>query len=228
AGLKYRLSNSYSLYAGLDITHYSNGNTAFPNPGVNSAGLRVGIEKRFGQEASGTPFEGTETGRHISCDIVAYGAWRHRVYRGGEEPVLLKGHFPVAGLGISPMWDMKKWLRVGMSADFQWDSSSDLKDYHISGNETEDIRFGHPPFFSQVCGGLALRGELVMPLFSVNVGIGYNLFGPEESRSSYQMANLRIRLPRSFFINIGYQLLDFQRQNNLMLGVGYTICSSSS
>ena len=227
-GVNWKLTPDYSLVAGLDLTHFSDGNTSFPNPGVNLLGLRLGISRVFGPENNGTPFRRDSTFKsdNVSFDLTAYGAWRKRVYRGGETPVLLGGHYAVAGLNFAPMWDVAPYFRTGLSADFQWDQSSDLRHYHVSGTTSEDISFARPPFFSQLSVGLSARAELVMPIFSVNVGIGYNFIGPEESRASYQMANLKVYLTRSLYLNIGYQLQNFQRQNNLMLGVGYTLRSN--
>ncbi len=227
-GVNWKLTPDYSLVAGFDLTHFSDGNTSFPNPGVNLLGLRVGVSRTFGKRVKGTPFRSDSLFRHhlLSYDLTGYGAWRKRVYRGGETPVLLSGHFAVAGLSFAPMCDIKRYFRAGLSADFQWDESTDLKRYHISGDTSEEIRFSRPPFFSQLSAGLSARAELVMPIFSVNVGIGYNFIGPEEARASYQMANLKIYLTRSIYLNIGYQLQNFQRQSNLMLGLGYTLRSN--
>lgn len=227
-GLRWKLNKKYSLTAGLDLTHFSDGNTSFPNPGVNLAGVKIGIIRVFGKEPVATPFQrDTVAPKHLfSYDLTAYGAWRKRVYRGGESPVLLGGHYGIAGVNFAPMWDVARYFRAGLSADFQWDQSSDLKRYHISGSTAEDIRFATPPFFSQVSVGLSARAELVMPIFSVNVGIGYNFIGPTEARASYQLANLKIYVTRSLYLNVGYQLQNFQRQNNLMLGLGYTINSN--
>lgn len=225
-GLKYRLSDHWSIMAGIDLTHYSNGNTSFPNPGVNLVGLRVGVEADLvnGREISNLPVpsEGNLP-RRPSIDLTLYGALRKRVYRGGDTPVLLNGRFAVAGLDIAPMWRITKNFRTGPSLDLQWDESTDLKRHHVSGTVADDILFTRPPFLRQVCVGLSGRAELVMPLFSVNVGMGYNVFGPEETRATYQLANLKVRLTDAFYLNVGYQLLNFQKQNNLMLGLGYTL-----
>ena len=232
AGLRYRLSDTFTLLAGLELTHYSNGNTSFPNPGVNLVGLRVGVEADI---FNGREGGGIVNGREVSnlpmptlrprpeVDLTLYGAWRKRVYRGGDDPVLLNGHFAVAGLDIAPMWRITRNFRTGPSLDLQWDESTDLRRNHVSGTISDDILFTRPAFLRQVCAGLSARAELVMPLFSVNLGVGYNLLGPEETRASYQMANLKIRLTDAFYLNIGYQLLNLQKQNNLMLGLGYTI-----
>ncbi|MDE6480883.1 MAG: acyloxyacyl hydrolase [Muribaculaceae bacterium] len=228
AGINCRLDDSYALMAGVDLTHYSNGNTSFPNPGVNMAGLRVGVTRTFGNRTekasnyAGQDADSIKKRKKLHFDVTAYGAWRRRVYRGGESPILLKGHYAVAGLDISPMWQIKEIFRAGASLDFQWDQSTDLKRHHAYGDTPEDIRFYRPPILSQICAGISGRAELVMPVFSVNVGIGYNFIGPPETRASYQLANLKVRFTERWFLNIGYQLLNFQKQNNLMLGIGYS------
>ena len=226
AGLLWKLDSHYSLTAGLEVTHFSNGNTSFPNPGVNLAGLRIGVTRTFGDEPYKpvkTFQEDTLKRKKFGVDVTLYGAWRKRVYRGGDDPVLLRGHFMVAGIDINPMWNLSRLFRVGPSLDVQWDESTDLKRNYAQGSTTGDIYFYRPNPWRQICWGLSARGELVMPLFSVNIGIGYNPFGPMESRATYQMANLKVRIFKGFYVNIGYQLLDFQKQNNLMLGLGYSI-----
>lgn len=227
--LRWKLHNSFSLIAGVDLTHFSNGNTSFPNPGINMLGVRLGMVRTFGEDSGGTPFRSCELFNRrnlISYDLTAYGAWRKRVYRGGEEPVLLNSHYAAAGVNLAPMLDICRFFRAGVSADFQWDESSGLKRYYISGTTPDDIHFSDPSFFRQVSVGVSARAELVMPIFSVNIGIGYNFIGPQESRASIQMANLKVYITRSLFLNIGYQLQNFQRQNNLMLGLGYTFRSN--
>lgn len=231
-GLQWRVSDCIDLMAGVDLTHFSNGNTSFPNPGVNAVAFRIGmtysVSKALDEiysgksEAKTEAVEPTERSRRPEFDLTAYGAWRKRVYRGGETPVLLNGHFGVAGINFAPMWRIAPIFRAGVSADFQWDESTNLKKHHVTGDTSETIVFTRPPFFSQICAGVSARAELVMPIFSVNVGIGYNPLGPPETRSSYQLANLKVRITDGIFLNVGYQLRDFQKQNNLMLGLGYT------
>ncbi len=192
------------------------------------AGIRIGFTKSVGKgtgksnNAVVLDADSAKQRHKLLLDVTAYGAWRKRVYRGGEIPVLLNGHYPVIGLDVAPMWQIKRIFRAGASLDFQWDQSTNLKKYHAYGSDSEDIRFYRPPILSQVCVGVSGRAELVMPIFSVNLGIGYNVIGPEETRASYQLANLKVRFTERFFLNVGYQLLNFQKQNNLMLGFGYS------
>ncbi|MDE6695622.1 MAG: acyloxyacyl hydrolase [Muribaculaceae bacterium] len=227
-GIQWKINDEYALSAGIDLTHFSNGNTSFPNPGVNLAGIKVGVSKSIGQphkhsdNSQNFRNDSVKFKRSWGFDVTLYGAWRKRVYRGGEEPILLNGHFGVIGMDIAPMYKISNIFRAGASVDVQWDESTDLKRHYASGNTADDILFYRPGVFDQVCLGISGRAELVMPIFSVNVGIGYNVIGPEETRATYELANLKVRISKHFFLNIGYQLLNFQKQNNLMLGFGYT------
>lgn len=228
AGLRWEINDEYALTAGLDLTHFSNGNTSFPNPGVNFAGIKAGVTKSFGHipkyaDKSDNGMNDTiKMKRNWGIDMTVYGAWRKRVYRGGEEPILLNGRFGVIGIDVAPMCNISKIFRAGASVDVQWDESTDLKRHYASGSTADDILFYRPSVFDQVCLGISGRAELVMPIFSVNVGIGYNIIGPEETKATYELANLKVRISKHIFLNIGYQLLNFQKQNNLMLGFGYS------
>ena len=61
-----------------------------------------------------------------------------------------------------------------------------------------------------------------MPVFSVNVGVGYNCYRHgDDAKGLYQVLALKAFFTRSIFLHVGYQLQDFHDPNNLMLGIGY-------
>ncbi|MCM1355875.1 MAG: acyloxyacyl hydrolase [Staphylococcus sp.] len=220
--LRYRLTPHWSLAAGVDMAHYSNGNTSWPNPGVNTIGGRVGVTYTFDATAqTRTLTDGTNIEEpvrpHLSYDVVIYGAVRKKM--DGSE--VLPGHFGIGGLNFAPMYNFNRFLRAGVSLDVQYDESSGLKPYWVEGTYGDDIKFYRPPFFRQVSWGLSARGELVMPIFSINAGIGYNIIGNSDAKNFYQVLALKAHLTKSFFLHIGYQLNSFKNPNNLMIGVGY-------
>ncbi len=223
----YRLSARWGLTAGIDLTHYSNGNTSWPNPGVNMLGARVGMTYNFDADRRGemrtlADNAGIEPMKpHMSYDLVVYGAVRKKMTKIDDVPQVLPGHFGIAGLNFAPMYNFNRFLRAGLSVDVQYDESSDLKKYWVEGTIGDDVMFYRPSFFHQVSGGLSARGELVMPIFSINAGLGYNLIGNSDSKNFYQVLALKIHVARSFFLHIGYQLNSFKNPNNLMIGVGY-------
>lgn len=223
--LRYRLSLQWDLTAGLDMTHWSNGNTSWPNPGVNSLGGRAGLVYTFdSRRHSATLSDIDETDHikpHFSYDLVLYGAARKRMTYINESPELLPGRFGIAGLNFAPMYNFNRFLRAGISADIQYDESSDLSKYWVEGTYGDDMKFRRPSFFHQVSAGLSARGELVMPIFSINAGLGYNILANSDSRNFYQVLALKVHVWRSLFIHVGYQLNSFRNPNNLMIGLGY-------
>ena len=87
---------------------------------------------------------------------------------------------------------------------------------------SSDLKFHRPPFRKQFAMGLSLRAELVMPVFSINVGVGRNLiYSGGDMKGFYQILALKTYVTRHLFLHVGYQLSKFKDPNNLMLGLGY-------
>ncbi len=230
---RYAVTSRLAITAGLNLSHYSNGNTSWPNPGVNTIGARLGLVYTPGTGLPGlrSPFAGdADFTQGVSYDITLFGAWRKAYFPADDgaftelgEQALLPGHFGVAGVNIAPMWDIHPTFRAGLSADLQWSENTGLTPYHIPDTYGEDAKFTRPPFFKQVSLGLSARAELVMPIFSLNVGLGYGLAGPTETRKFYQTVNLKTYIYGPAYLNIGYRLVEFHSPSNLMLGIGVTL-----
>lgn len=71
--LNWQLAAGWQLTTGIDLSHFSNGNTQYPNAGVNTVGGRIGLVHTFRANA-GTVMTGRRTTQrikpHISYDIV--------------------------------------------------------------------------------------------------------------------------------------------------------------
>ncbi|HRF69012.1 MAG TPA: acyloxyacyl hydrolase [Muribaculum sp.] len=222
--LKYRISKRINLTAGIDMSHYSNGNTSWPNPGVNSIGGRVGVVYTLNTVPERRNYAMPDTAAcmkpHISYDMVVYGAARKRAVE-TYETEMVPGHFAVAGINFAPMYNFNRYFRAGLSADIQYDEGSNLSKYWIEGTHDENIKFRRQPFKDCISAGVSIRGELVMPIFSINMGIGRNFIACHENRNFYQILALKVHIMPQAFLHIGYQLNSFKNPNNLMIGFGY-------
>lgn len=224
--LNWQLAPRWKLVAGVDFTHYSNGNTHYPNSGVNTVGGRIGVARSLGQatgeERVKERWDALPLRRRFCLDIVAYGSTRKRGIMWDEENGdLLPGNFGVVGFNVNPMFIVNKYFRAGISVDGQYDESANLREYRVEGTGGEEIKFYHPPFREQVAVGVSLRAELNMPIFSVNVGVGRNLcYTGEDTEGWYQVLALKTFVTRHLFLHVGYQLSNFKDPNNLMLGIG--------
>lgn len=224
--LHYALSSRWQMSFGLTANHYSNGNTSWPNAGVNSIGASVGIAYTLNpaDEAPAPDRElAAEADRHTwFYDIAAFGSWRKRIVTVGEpaEPQLCPGKFGVLGLQFAPMYRLNRLLAVGPALDLQWDESAGLAPYWIPGSYDENIKFERPPFGKQISAGLSAHAELTMPIFSVNVGVGYDFVNPKGDKAFYQSLTLKTFVSRHIYINTGYRLGNFKDPQNLMIGLG--------
>ncbi len=226
--------SDWSVSAGTDFTHFSNGNTSYPNSGVNTIGLRLGASRRFGQaqtrQATASKVNESEdgtTGRsrffsRLTYDATIYGAVRVKGLIWNDTPYIPEGKFGIIGLNINPLYRVNKFFRAGFSIDIQYDESANIHN-HIAGTDNDGkIRFFRPPIAEQLGAGLSLRAEFVMPVFSVNIGFGRNLiYKGDDLKGFYQSLALKTDLYKGLFLHIGYKLHDFQDPNNLMLGVGW-------
>lgn len=229
--LNWQMAPQWSLTAGIDLTHYSNGNTHYPNSGVNTVGARIGVVRTFGAPAGGVQASVQEEAAssfrgRLGYDLVLYGSTRKRGLfwnEGGvEHAELVPGSFAVLGLNFNPMYVVNQYFRAGLSLDAQYDEGANLKDYRVDDVSGGEMKFYRPPFREQFAVGLSLRAELNMPIFSVNVGVGRNLVQQgEDTRGFYQILALKTFLTRRLFLHVGYQLSNFKDPNNLMLGLGW-------
>ena len=232
--LNWAFSRYFDLIIGGDFTHFSNGNTKFPNAGVNTTGAKIGLVYNFNR----TEEELTKSllrpaiprfPRHISYDLVLFGSWRRKgVYIGDGRQIASPGSYPVAGFNFAPMYNLGYKFRVGASLDGVYDGSANvytyMEDYIVdsNGNGTPPPRqFLKPGIQHQLSLGVSGRAEYVMPYFTIGVGIGANVLGRGDLRGLYQILALKIGITRSTFLHIGYNLQNFQTPNYLMIGLGF-------
>lgn len=223
--LNWQLHPQWKLAAGVDLTHFSNGNTHYPNGGLNVIGGRIGVVRTFSAEDDALGAITTQrlsVKPHVSYDLMLYGATRKRGFVKDNVPSLVPGSFGVAGINFAPMYNFNNYFRAGISVDAQYDESANIKDYKLEGSYSDDLKFHRPPFREQFAAGLSFRAELVMPIFSISAGIGRNLIcSGEDTQGFYQILALKTYVTRHLFLHVGYQLSKFKDPNNLMLGIGY-------
>ena len=217
------LSARFNLNAGVSLTHFSNGNTRFPNAGLNMVDFKAGLVYHFNREAACLSKALNRTlvpafPRHVSYDLVAFGAWRRKGYFSEEGFVPSPNAYKVLGASLAAMYNVSYKFRTGVALDWVYDASANVFVLH---DPTAPGEFVKPPFNAQIALGVSGRVEYVMPYFIVGIGLGTNvLHRGGDLRSFYQMLSLKISMTRSTFLHVGYNLKDFRDPNFLMLGVG--------
>lgn len=219
----------WTLSVGLDMTHFSNGDTTFPNSGVNTIGARISAVRSFGGIPEGErrpQWDGF--GRRgfrdrISLDLTAYGAWNAESVNYMDTEHRVDGKFGILGLQVNPLCSLGRVLALGVSLDVQYAEGVNLSS-HIAGMEpgTEALRFYRPTFAEQFGVGLSVRAEFRMPIFSVNLGAGHNvIYRGEELGGIYNIVALKTFLTERLFLNVGLRIGYTEASNNLLLGLGW-------
>ena len=229
--LSWRPLENWTISAGVDLTHFSNGNTSYPNAGVNTAGGRIGVSRSFGpgnyrtHATAVNEYASLKSSRfsdRMTFDILLYGAGRAKGLMWNDTPYIAEGKFGILGLNISPLYKVNKFFRTGVSIDVQYDESANVGEHVAGTGDDGNIRFYRPPLNEQLGIGLSLRAEFVMPIFSVNIGFGRNVFYKgDELKGFYQTLALKTNIYKGLYLHIGYKLHDFHDPNNLMLGFGW-------
>ncbi len=224
----YLLTPQLDLTAGFALTHFSNGNTKFPNAGLNSTGLKIGLNYNFGRRELLPPRRSGREAiphfrRHMSYDLVVFGSWRRKGVTVGDKQYAAPKAYPVAGFNFASMYNVCYKFRAGISLDGVYDGSANV--YHpdqiVEVGGSADMEFASPSIDKQLALGLSARAEFVMPYFTIGMGLGINvLHKGGDLESYYQMLTLKIAATRRLFVHVGYCLQDFQTPNYLMLGVG--------
>lgn len=220
--LNWALSPKFDLTVGATGSHFSNGNTEYPNSGLNTIDCKVGLVYNINRRAD----ELTKSWQrpivplfpqHISYDLTLFGSWRKKAVdvAGGQVPA--PGNYAVMGFSFAPMYNLGYKFRAGVALDGVYDHSANIKQAH-NGQDN----FTVPSAFKQMALGLSARGEFVMPYFTIGIGLGANiLHNGDDLKSFYQILALKIDVSRNSYLHIGYNLKDFHEPNYLMLGLGY-------
>lgn len=219
--LNWTLSSSWDLNTGIALTHFSNGNTNYPNAGLNTVGLQLGLTYNFNKKQdflSPSSFIPAFP-RHISYDLVLFGSWRKKGVHWGEKQVASPDTYMVMGFNFAPMYNFGYKFRMGISLDGVYDGSANV--YPQDDTYDTPQEFLKPSLYKQFSLGISGRWEYVMPYFTVGAGMGVNfLHGGGDLNAFYQILALKTEITRNTFIHIGYNLKNFETPNFLMLGVG--------
>ena len=225
--LRWRLSRSLDIGLGVEATHFSNGNTRYPNGGLNTLGGRLSLTYVAGRDDTQDPGTPLTPARHgLYADLMAYGArCTAGAPNGNGQLIALDDTYAVYGLALAPMYRLSRRFAAGLSLDAVWDRSANIQLMKKGGQLKP---YPHKPD-NQFAAGLSAHGEFIMPIFTINAGIGTNVIGAEGDFSGiYQTLTLKIDIAGPLYANIGYTLHDFSDPDHLMFGLGCRIGRAAS
>jgi hypothetical protein len=233
--VSWRPAMNWRLFAGLDMTHFSNGDTTLPNVGMNTIGVRLGVLRMFETDVPEKLTDYAEQGsadretwytklwNRTSIDVILCGNTNAETLNYNDREYKLDGKFAVVALHVNPLYRITRNVLVGPSIDVQYNEGVNLV-YNVAGVNpvTDVIKFHRPPLAQQLAAGLSLRAELQAPIFAVNIGVGHNvIYKGSELGGFYYIAALKTFIAHNAFLHVGLKVCDTESSNNLLLGLGY-------
>lgn len=230
----WRITPEWEFSFGPEYTHFSNGDTCYPNGGANTIGFRLGVSKVCNSSANETAgrhlFSGEE---ELICrpvkdrmlyDLMVYGGWRAKRTLSDMSLCIINKPFGLAGTSINPLYKCNRYFRFGPALDITYDSSANIEDI-VFDKETGTVSsWSRPELWKQVAAGVSIRGELNSAYFAINLGVGYNILkSGKDMKGLYTVYNLKVRLTDLAYLNIGYRLSSLNYTHNLMFGIGFRL-----
>lgn len=228
--LCWQLDGGTELSLTPDFTHFSNGDTSFSNSGSNLFGVRLGATYHFAYSpesvsarrfiAPSKEFSTQSFVERLSYDILVYGGWRADRFFDKGEFFVIERALPIAGVNFQPTYHLNDYFSLGASLDIQADSSLNLYDGIKDENGTI-VGYSRPEIWKQLEAGVAIRGEISAPIFTIGAGIGVNLVNSGYDYSPvYTTFTLKAHLSKRLMLYIGYRFNSLQYTHNLMYGLG--------
>lgn len=219
----------WDIVFGSEYTHFSNGDTTFPNGGANTINFRIGTRRHFSpidklSSLNIFTFKNKDKQffQRIYYDISLLGGWRADRSLINGKLHIFNERFLLCGIQINPLYNFNNYLSAGPSLDLVYDRSADLI-IDASGNHS------NPGVLSQTAAGLSLRGEIKTPIFAVNIGVGYNFtLKSSDLKGLYTTFALKAFLNEKVFLTTAYRLSSVNYAHNLMFGLGFRINTQSS
>ena len=230
----WKVNQHWDIVFGPEYTHFSNGDTKFPNSGANTVNFRLGAKRHI------APSNKTETVRvfagdidnetfadRMTYDLSILGGFRADRTVSGTKLYIFNKAFPVASVNFNPLYSFNSHLAAGPSLDLIYDRSANLKVWE---NEDGDVGYEYPRALAQTGIGLSARAELRMPVFAINIGIGYGTsledhtrYDNDDLRGLYGVFNLKTFVSDRMFLNVGYRLKSVLYSHNLLFGLGWRL-----
>lgn len=230
----YILTKDLDINLGVTFNHVSNGATKMPNTGVNTGTAFVGLTYYFDRERILNVFDPTlraplyDQSRLIS-DFTFNTTIRQRKFSteetGLSSPYIDKNFF-VANLSHALMHMPTYKYRYGSGVDLVYDESAGFSAKKIgeAPDGTDIAEFKHGKFFDRLAVGLFVRGDIVMPKYSVSGIVGYEVIkGKKVDNRLYQAFNVKVPFWNNLYGSFTIRSQKFTKAQYMFFGIGYMI-----
>lgn len=226
------LSPLLDLQVGVDFLHFSNGSLRTPNYGLNSVSAMVGMVYHIGKESSAvssntlnlTPplFE-----KRIVHDLSLFVTTRTVNIDTVDTNLRSKcpdRRFQVVGLNYACLWHNARRFMWGPSLELLYDEASNARITgevsEATGQYREIVQLGKVSDRFSV--GLSMKGELVMPGYSIFANLGYQVRRQCGEKRLYQIYGAKMYFTEGLSASFGVKSNNVTRSQYLYVSIGYS------
>ncbi|MFI3324530.1 MAG: acyloxyacyl hydrolase [Rikenellaceae bacterium] len=230
---KWIISNTLDLHMGATLFHASNGSSRQPNHGINTLAGYFELAYNFDREQQISRYAPhlrvPEFEPHFEHDVQMILSSTNRKINIEEDGVpngLNDKDFNVYGLNYYSMHTTSYRYKYGAGVELLYDESSNA-DIYRKYNEIDEMWYevtDLAPLRERLSLGVAVRGEIVRPLYSIFASIGYSLIQPNDSMSRlYQSVGVKVPLQNNLYGTFGVRATSFSEAQFLYWSLGYTL-----
>ncbi|NDV81095.1 acyloxyacyl hydrolase [Bacteroides sp. 51] len=230
----YVLNKEWDISLGATLNHVSNGATKMPNTGINTATAFVGLTYYFDRERIVNEFNPTlraplyDQSRLIS-DITFNTTVRQRKFdmeeTGLSSPYINKNFF-VASASYALLHMPTYKYRYGTGIDLTYDESAGFSARKVGETPkgVDIAEFKDGKFGDRLALGLSVRGDIVMPKYSVSGIVGYEVIkGKKVDSRLYQAFNVKVPFWDNLYGSFTIRSQKFSKAQYMFFGIGYMI-----
>ncbi len=233
--LRYSVNDYLDLNLGGAFTHFSNGSYQQPNAGVNQFSGFLEMVYKFNPVKS--PLKSIENHEaftpHYDHDILLNISSRQveaDTSKTNLPSEYTKHRFKIFNLSYGFLKVPNYRYKYGVGLDLLYDESSGAKMWRQIHPEDGEVyeRIKLAPVTDRLSLGASLRGEMVMPGYSIFANLGWNLIhGNKKDQRLYQVIGIKLYLRDNFFGTFGIRATHFTKAQYLYWSLGYTINGKS-
>jgi hypothetical protein len=229
--LRYAVNNNIDLNLGAAFTHFSNGAYQQPNAGVNQFSGFLELVYKFNVESilKKELFNNEPFTPHYDHDILLNISSRQVMadtVNTNLPSEYTRHRFKIFDLSYGLMKVPNYRYKYGAGLDVLYDESSGAKMWREIHPEDKEVyeRVKLAPLTDRLSLGASLRGEVVMPGYSIFANLGWNLIhGNKKDQRLYQVIGIKLYLRDNFFGTFGIRATHFTKAQYLYWSLGYTI-----
>jgi hypothetical protein len=225
--LRFLATERASVYAGLSLTHWSNGAMKQPNLGLAVVGPKLGVRYNFAPQVARSRARADDLPRfEPSWEFVLGGAGS-----GKSVAATTSTHIEVAdrwrgfdavAITAAMQRHFYQFGKVASGADFSYDGATGARVDIVNGGQVES----RAPADERFALGLYTGYEHVIARFSILFQLGYTVwrrFDDEDMPRFYQRYGLRCYFSDHFWGTFAVRSIKIRKANFLELGLGYRV-----